>query len=279
METVDSIIPVVTAKEDRDYLLEYKSINLRRLRRARLLDILVDNVSRDEAVAVILDLIEKKSGPHHILFIDPLKLMKMRPGCRHHKYADKARLVLADGAGIGWAAAKLGESLKERIPMISLLMDVVRLAEKKEMTIYLLGSRVEFLDRVFFNLQRSFPGIRIIGRQGGNFDEQREKMIKESLRKSSPDIILLGMGYPRQEEWIFQNRDSLSRAVVFGVDEAFNILCGRDKPAPDWFQIRGLTWLWEMMKSPWNLANHWRLFKFIMLTQFRSLKTKKKTGA
>ncbi|MDH5655023.1 MAG: glycosyltransferase, partial [Spirochaetia bacterium] len=67
-----------TAREERDYLLEYKSININALYREDLLGIPIDNVTRDEAVAVIMDLVEKKQGPHHILFLDPEKLMRIR---------------------------------------------------------------------------------------------------------------------------------------------------------------------------------------------------------
>src|SRR5262245_45533419 len=67
----------ISAKEDRDYLLEYKSINLSALDRHDVLGVPVDNLSRDEAVAVVLDLIEKKKGPHHVMFVDPLKLMRI----------------------------------------------------------------------------------------------------------------------------------------------------------------------------------------------------------
>lgn len=67
-----------TAKEDRDYILEYKSIDLSGLKRETILDVPVDNITRDEAVAAILEMVEKKDGPHHVLFLDPLKLMRIR---------------------------------------------------------------------------------------------------------------------------------------------------------------------------------------------------------
>ncbi len=261
-----------SARDDRDYLLEYISIDLENLERVDLLGVPVDNVSRDEAVAYILDLVEKKRGPHHVLFLDPLKLMRLRKGRKLHHLLEAATMVLADGSGLPWAARKQGTPLKERIPMISLLMDLVRAAWKKDHTIYFFGSRPESLERVFFNFQKIFPGIRIIGRQGGRYNPDRESLIKESMRKSSPDIIFLGMGFPKQELWLEKNWSYLSNAVVISVDDAFDILSGRDRRAPDWVQNRGLVWFWRSITRPWRVDRLFLLLHFVLIAFWRSLR-------
>jgi len=263
--------PYDTAREERDYLLEYKSINLDSLGRENILDIPVDNVTRDEAVAVVMDLIEKKNGPQHIFFIDPEKLMRIRSRKKLKFITEEARLILPDGAGLLWAAQKQGYPLKERIPMIAFLMDVIRLSVKKNFTIYLLGSKTEYLERVYANLQKSFPGVRIIGRQSGYFNPARESLIKESLRKSAPDLIFLGMGFPLQEKWIRENREHLSNAIVIGVDGAFDILSGKIKKGPDWAQTSGLIWFWRSIARPWNVLRFTRMAAFFFMIIARSI--------
>ena len=272
MTRVTTISGGHTAKEDRDYLLDYKSIDLHSLVRVPLLDVPVDNVDRDEAVALIMELLERKSGVQHVLFLDPIKLMRVRPRRKLESLPAAARLVLADGAGLEWCARKLGTPLKERIPMIALLMDVIRLAEKKALTIYFLGSKPEYLERVFFNMQRSFPGVRIIGRQSGHFAEGREQLVKESLRKSAPNIVFIGMGFPAQEQWIYENQGVLGNAVVFGIDGALDVLSGLEKKAPDFFQVRGLAWLWRGFSRPWRISRWFYFWHFALLTIWRSLR-------
>ena len=152
-----TVKPYASAREDRDYLLDYKSIDLSSLEKVDLLDVPVDNVDRDEAVACIMDMVERKDGPHFVFFADPVKLMQIRPGKKHSFIARDSAMILADGAGLPWAAQKLGTPLKERIPMIAFLMDVIRLSVKREFTIYLLGSRMEYLEKVFLNLPGASP--------------------------------------------------------------------------------------------------------------------------
>lgn len=262
--------------KDTDYILEYKSVDLANLRREDVLGVPVDNVTRNEAVAAVLEMIERKDGPHHLLFLDPIKLMRMRNSKKFGFIPDQARLILWDGAGIGWAAEKLGSPLKERIPMIAMLMDLVRLASKNNLTIYLLGSRMERLEKVFHNLQRSFPGVRIIGRQEGYFTRERELLIKESLRKSSPDIILLGMGFPYQEIWMRDNWQYLSNAVVIGVDGALDVLSGKEKKAPDFFQLRGLAWLWRTLSRPYLIDRWLGTLGFYLTTLWVSFRSRRK---
>lgn len=268
-----------SAREDRDYLLDYISVDLRSLRRESILDVPVDNVSRDEAVALLLDLVDKKKGPHMVLFADPIKLSAIRPGRKNHWIAETARVILPDGAGLLWASRMLRRPLKERVPMIAFLMDLVRLSLKKEYTIYLLGSRLETVERVFQNLNKSFPGVRIIGRHGGHFDEQRAELVRQALKKTAPDIIFLGMGFPNQEKWFRDNTDYLGRSVVVCVDGAFDVLSGNEKKAPDWAQTRGLAWFWRTITRPWRLIRFMRMIRFFLSAIVRNLKSSKSEPA
>ncbi|MBW7857370.1 MAG: WecB/TagA/CpsF family glycosyltransferase [Leptonema sp. (in: Bacteria)] len=260
-----------SAWEDRDYLLEYKSIDLNSLTRVELLDVPIDVVTRDEAVAKVFDMLEVQNGPYFVQFLDPLKLVRMRRGKKLAGLAD-SHLMLADGAGIEWASKRLHLPFKGRVSKIAFLMDLFRLAHKKEYTIYLLGSTPEFIERVFQNLTRSMPGLRIIGRQSGHFNSEREQLIKESMRKSAPDLILIGMGFPYQEIWMRENKEYLSKAVVVGIDGAIDVLSGKKKKAPDSWQLKDLTWFWRILVRPYRLDKVWYTIKFFTIVLWRSFK-------
>lgn len=257
------------SSRDRDYLLDYKSIDIHSLQKVDLLDVPLDNVNRDEAVALLLDYIEKKSASRFVLFVDPIKLMRIRPKRKLSYIRENADLILADGAGLQWAAAKMGNPIKERIPMMSLIIDLIRAASMKNHTIYFLGSKQERLEKITKNLQRIFPEVRIIGRQGGYFNSTREALIKESIRKSEPDIIFIGMGFPRQEKWIIENRQLFHNSVLIGIDGAFDILSGQKKKAPDYFQLRGYAYIWRILSRPYRLDRMWYLMVFYFLTMVR----------
>ncbi len=266
--------------EDRDFLLDYKSIDIQSLSKIQLLDVPIDNVTRDEAMSIVLDYLEKKDKVRFVLFLDPIKLMRIRPGKKYHKFLE-SDLILAEGKGLEWAAKKFNSTLKERISIISFLMDLFRLAHKCNYTIYLLGSRKEYIEKVYKNLTRNLPGLRIIGRQSGYFTKEWEDKIKESMRKSSPDIVLIGMGFPKQEKWIRDNieiftyRDpknskTYKHSLVIGVDNAFDILSG-NKKVPELFYNSGLSWFWKLITKPYRLDSWFYMIKFYLLVLVKSL--------
>ncbi len=270
--------------EERDTLLVYKSIDLNLLNKIHLLDVPIDNVSRDEAMAKVLDFLEKKDKVRFVLFIDPIKLMRIRPKKKYEKFLE-SDLILAEGKGIDWALKKFNYHLKERISIISFLMDLFRLAHKCDYTIYLLGSKPENIEKVYQNISRNLPGIRIIGRQTGYFSKQWEEKIKESMRKSSPDIVIVGMGFPKQEKWIRDNLDiftfkdpknpkKVKHSLVIGVDNAFDILSG-NKKIPDFIQLHGLQWFWRLITKPYRVDRWFYLLKFYILIFWRSVFNKK----
>ncbi|MBE7412865.1 MAG: WecB/TagA/CpsF family glycosyltransferase [Leptospiraceae bacterium] len=254
-----------SSKEERDFLLEYKAIDLKSLEQFTLGGVTFDNVTIDESIAKIISFVEKKDKHYHILFLDPIKFMYMRKGAKLARIAEKASMVLADGSGLGWAARKMGFILKERISVIGLMMDIVRMAEKKNFTIFMLGSKEDIIEKVFFNLIRHFPDLRIVGRHSGHMNAQRELMVKEAIRKTSPDIIFLGLDYPEQEIWIENNTGYLGKSVIVGVGGAFDILSGKIKKAPDYFQVNGLTWLWRIIVRPYRINRVFKLLYFIIL--------------
>ncbi|MEM0503013.1 MAG: WecB/TagA/CpsF family glycosyltransferase [Thermoplasmata archaeon] len=258
-----------SAKEEKDYLLEYNTIDISKINKVNLFGVNFTNANTEEAVAQILRWIDNKESFKHILLLDPSKLMKMRSGKKLHRIADKASMVLAEGSGLVWASKG---KIKSRVPVISLIMDLVRLAELKNYTIFMLGSKEENIERVYFNLTRHFPKLRIVGRHAGHMNKQRELMVKEAIRKTSPDIILYANDFPQQEIWIENNTAFFGKSIVIGVGGAFDILSGKVKKAPDYFQTNGYTWLWRIISRPYRVTRIIRLIMFVFFGLLNRLK-------
>jgi len=261
-----------SSKEERDYVLEYQNVDISKREKVSILGVEIDNLTRDEAIANILDFHKKKETFHHILFLDPIRLMTMRPGKNLNRIARKASLVLPEGGGLNWAADQLGTPIKERISVISLMMDLIRYSEKKELTLFFLGSKEDIIEKLFFNLIRHFPEIRIVGRHSGHLNEARDLMVKEAIRKTNPDIIFIGMDFPRQEIWIENNTGYFGKSIIIGAWGNFDTLSGKVKKAPDYFQLRGLTWLWRILVRPYRLDKIFYMIQFFVTVKLENWK-------
>jgi N-acetylglucosaminyldiphosphoundecaprenol N-acetyl-beta-D-mannosaminyltransferase len=248
-------------KENRDIILEYNQVNLDDVNIVNIFGLAVDNLTRDQSIVKTMGMIDNR-GLHHIIFLNPYKILKIRFNSDLKLIYNKASMYLAGGAGIQWAAGKKGAGIKERIPVLSFIMDLIRIAEIKEYTIFLVGGRPEIVERAFSNIRKSFPKIRIVGRHGGYFSIGREEAIIEAIQKSEPDIILIGLGFPKEEQWIYKLKSELRHGVLIGVGGSFDIISGAIKKAPPFFMTRGLDWFYRIITRPWRIG------RFLLLLLF-----------
>ncbi len=257
-------------KEDRDLILEYNQVNLDDASVVNILGLPVDNLSRDQAVVKVMKMIEK-GGVNHLFFLNPYKIQRIKSNSDLKLIFSKASMYLTGGAGLQWASKMLGHPIKERIPILSFMMDIIRVAEMKEYTIFLVGSKPEIVERAFFNIKKSFPNIRIIGRHGGYFSEDREQAIIEAVKKSEPDIIFAGFGFPKEDKWIHKIKNEIKDGVLISVGGSFDIISGEIKKAPPFFMGRGLDWFYRIITRPWRFGRLLNVILFFIRVTFKRI--------
>ncbi|MFH0974155.1 MAG: WecB/TagA/CpsF family glycosyltransferase [Spirochaetota bacterium] len=255
-------------KENRDIILEYNQVKLDDINIVNILGVAIDNVTRDQSIVKVMNMITAK-GLYHIIFLNPYKIQKIKFNADLRVIYSKASMYLTNGAGIQWASEKLNSKIKERIPILSFMMDLIRIAEIKEHTIFLVGGKPEIVERAFFNIRKSFPKIRIVGRHGGYFSEEREKAIIEAIQKSEPDIIFVGLGFPKEDEWIYKLKSELKNGIIIGVGGSIDIISGVIKKAPPFFMMRGLEWFYRIITRPWRIGRLIMVVVFFMNVLFK----------
>ncbi len=263
---VDDSVYYDSYKEERDLILEYNQVNLDDVSVVNLRGIGIDNVTRTQAVVRIIDMINT-GGTYHVISLNPYKLLRFKTNSDLRVISDKADMHLAAGAGLGWAAKRLKSPLKERIPTLSFMMDIIRIAEIKEFTIFLVGGKPEVVEKAFFNIKKSFPKIRIVGRHGGYFNQQREKSVIEAMRKSEANIIFVGLGFPKEDRWIHKIKSEFKNTVFISIGGCIDIISGDIKKAPAFFMERGLDWFYRIITRPWRIFRLLRvLFLYLSVT-------------
>ncbi len=261
-------------KENRDIILEYNQVKLDDVNIVNILGLAIDNVTRNQSIVKVMNMIDSR-GLYHILFLNPYKIQKIKFNSDIRLIYSKANMYLTTGAGIQWAAEMQGSSIKERIPVLSFMMDLIRIAEIKEHTIFLVGGKPEIVERAFSNIRKSFPKIRIVGRHGGYFSKEREKSIIEAIQKSEPDIIFIGLGFPKEDEWIYMLKSELKHGVIISVGGSFDIISGVIRKAPPFFMTRGLDWLYRIITRPWRIGRLIMVAIFFVTVIWKRLVRKK----
>jgi N-acetylglucosaminyldiphosphoundecaprenol N-acetyl-beta-D-mannosaminyltransferase len=174
----------------------------------------------------------------------------------------EADLVIPDGAGIV-IYLKLKGLNQQRCPGIELAEAMVRAVGERgaDYPIAFYGAKPEVMERAAQRWRDRIPDINLITRHG-YIDAGEMEEWKHVLKETQPKLILVGLGVPRQENWIRENRSLCPEAIWIGVGGSFDIWSGIKQRAPKFFLDNHLEWLYRLYQEPWR----WR--RMLALPQF-----------
>jgi len=215
-----------------------------------------------EAIELMLHWIAEKSR-RMVITAGPEFVMKSQEVPEVLKISRAADLVTADGIGVVWAAARMGRPVPERVTGVELVLDLLKEATRRNQTlrVYLLGSSRPSLDACLSTLQRDFPMHQFAGRDG-YFPTPEMPRVMEAIADFAPDIWLVGMGQPRQEQVIYQWLSQLPPCVALGVGGSFDVWGGTVPRAPQVFRKLNLEWLYRLLREPSRLRRQTALPRF-----------------
>lgn len=205
-----------------------------------------------------------KSGKGHCIFICTVNAVMnavLRPAFR--TLLNSGDVAATDGMPLAWALRSFGVRKQPRVYGPDLMLALCGQATRLGHRIYLFGGRKEVVEVLPSTLSERFPGIRVAGSYPHRNPPSTLKASRESvdaIQSAEADIVFVGFGQPRQEQWITDHRDRLPGVVLIGVGAAFDFLAGRVPQAPHWMQRAGLEWLFRLLKEPLRL---WR--RYILL--------------
>ncbi|MFC1668783.1 WecB/TagA/CpsF family glycosyltransferase [Spirochaetota bacterium] len=250
-------------KEERDLILEYNQVSIDDANIVNILGVGINNFTRSQAVVKVMDMIAE-GNVHHIIPLNPYKIKRIKANNDIKLISNRADMRIACGAGIKWASKMLKNPLKETISLISFIMDLVRISEIKEYTIFLVGAKPEIVEKAFSNIKKSFPKIRIVGRHGGYFNSEREVSVVEAIRKSQANIVLVGLGFPKDILWINRVKKEFNNTIFISVGGCIDIISGEIRKAPPYFMERNLDWFYRIITKPWRIGRFIRVIFFFI---------------
>lgn len=164
----------------------------------------------------------------------------------------EADLVACDGVGVAFAARTLGAPLP-RVPGADLAWALCVRARAEWRTVYLLGGRPGVAEAAARRLSQRLPSLRIVGTRHGYFPGPGPV---DELKRLRPDLVFVGMGFPKQERWILENR-GCGAGLLMGVGGTLDFWAGRVPRAPLPLRNWGLEWLWRAAVQPRRIRRLW----------------------
>jgi N-acetylglucosaminyldiphosphoundecaprenol N-acetyl-beta-D-mannosaminyltransferase len=173
------------------------------------------------------------------------------------KLVGTASLVLPDGMPLVWASLLRGTPLPERVAGSNLVWSLARAAAEAGASLFLLGGEDGVAQRAQTVLERELPAVRVVGTHAPPFgfesDPAEVTAIKQLLSASEPDIIYVGLGFPKQELLIQELVTSFPKTWFLGIGMSLGFISGDAARAPEWFQRLGLEWVHRLSREPRRL--------------------------
>ena len=220
-----------------------------------------DDVTMAEATARIVELARLRDRPRYVCTgnLDHLAIAAEDP---EFKAAyDNADLVVADGAPVVWLSKLGGTPLKERVAGSDLFWTLGEASAAEGVTLFFLGGMNGAADAAKAELERRYPGTKIIGTYCPPFEtfntQEEQDRIRDEVQAKKPDILLVAFGAPKQEKWIAKNCERLGVPISIGVGGSFEMASGMLKRAPKWMQRAGLEWAYRFAQQPRRLFDRY----------------------
>lgn len=222
------------------------------MERIKILDTFVDNLSMQETVDVVDGYI-RENRPLHLMGVNADKINTLRKNARLKEIVNGCEVINADGISVVWASKKLKKPLKERVAGVDLMQELLKLAEKKGYSVYLLGAKQHVVEQTAEAIKATYADIKIAGYRNGYFKSDEWPNVAKQVEESGAQIVFVGITSPLKEYLVedFQNRGL--KCVFMGVGGSFDVISGNIPRAPKWVQKLGMEWLFRVMQEPKRL--------------------------
>ena len=214
--------------------------------RTELFGLNIDTLSYEEAINEAKNLIDGDKVSQ-IVTINPEMFEYANKDSDFLNLIKEAELVIPDGVGVK-IALKINGCNVDRIPGVDFAKRLLKESAMNSIPVAIIGAKEEIIVKAIENLQKEISGLNIVYYHNGYFESDSD--IYAELNQKSPKLILVAMGAPKQEKFIYNAKQVLKPALMIGIGGSLDVWSGIVKRAPKVFQKLGLEWLYRTVTQP-----------------------------
>lgn len=231
--------------------------------RFTLLGVPVDPIPQAQAIDWVAAAIRERRS-RLVISVNPERIMQAGREPELAAILRGADLALADGAGVEWAARRLGHPIPERIPGVDFVHALAARGAQEGWRFFFLGGAPGVAEAAGQVLQARNPGFRLVGTFGGSPAPIDDASTAGAVLASGAQILFVAYGGGAEEAWLARNLSRSGAVVGMGVGGAFDFISGRAHRAPAWMRDRGIEWLHRLTREPWRWRRMLALPRFAL---------------
>ena len=224
------------------------------------MNITVDNLTMKESLAYIDQLIRQRKNAY-VVTPNVDHIVKLETDKELQEIYEHADLVLTDGKPLIWISKLYGKPIKEKVSGSDLFPLLCRLSAQKGYRMFFLGAAEGVADKAVECLKRKYEGLEVCGTysppKGFENNPDETDYIIESIQKLNPDILIVALGCPKQEKFIYKYKERLNVPISLGLGASLDFEAGHIKRAPKWMRESGLEWFFRILQDPKRLIKRY----------------------
>jgi len=182
-------------------------------------------------------------------------LMESRWNSGLRSVLDGADLITPDGMPLVWVMKWIGVRSQDRVAGMDIFRAVCQEAATENISVYLLGSTPDVLNKILERLQQDYPELKVVGLESPPFrpmTEIEDAELVNRINNSGAGVTFVSLGCPKQECWMGDHQGKIN-SVMVGVGGVFPVYAGLKKHAPKWVRESGLEWFYRLLQEPRRL--------------------------
>ncbi len=226
--------------------------------RVRVVSLDTDVVDHGSAVERVARLVSAGAGGY-VCFSTVHMVMEAEDSAAFAARVNSADMVVPDGMPIVWMQKLQGRTAAARVRANDLMMLLCEYAETHDLKVGFYGGQENVIAAIGERAGRDYPKLRVVYAYSPPFrplNAQEDADVVLDINGSAPDILFMGLGCPKQENWMAEHKSTL-RTVMLGVGASFDFFAGNVKESPAWLGRLGLEWLYRLLQEPRRL---WRRY-------------------
>jgi N-acetylglucosaminyldiphosphoundecaprenol N-acetyl-beta-D-mannosaminyltransferase len=166
---------------------------------------------------------------------------------------------IPDGMPLIWCLRLMGVTIRDRVYGPTFMR--YALTHESQLKHYFMGGSATTSQKLSENARQLSGGkFQLVGANHNYWKPEDSPPIIEEINRLSPDVIWIGLGTPKQQEWVRDNKHLIARGVILTVGFAFDVNAGTKKDAPMWMQRLGLTWIFRISQEPSRLFGRYLVY-------------------
>lgn len=239
--------------------------------RMKFMNTEIDNLTMKETIDEIDKLIKKDKNAY-VVTPNVDHIVKLETDKELQEVYKDADLILTDGKPLLWISKFYKTPIKEKISGSDLFPLLCEMAAEKGYNMFFLGAGEGVANKAAQNLTNKFPKLNIVGTYSPPFGFEKDKKEIEKIinmvNKANTQILIVGLGCPKQEKFIHKYRKELNVPISLGLGASLDFEAGNIKRAPKWMSNNGLEWLYRLSKEPKRMFKRYivddlKIFKLI----------------